>query len=496
MPDFRSTMPGFRSIPPSDPPARSSRFTGSSSLKRSTRLTVAVATAAATVGLAACGSSGSGAKTAASAASPSGTASSSGSTGAFTSVPAGTDVSITLASYLPLLGPAGIDELSSLVSGFERLHPNIHVITQPETSSSAIAGMIQQDEVSGQTPDVAQDSFNDLKFLTQKLGAADLDSVVGAAGVAANFGGTYPYAAAVTKLGEVDGQVYGIPWTLSTPILFYNANLFTKAGLDPSSPPTTWSQVQTDAVKIKAATGAAGLVNGCIGAAASGSDWCLQAILDSDGGGVMNASQTALTFNQSANVAALGTIQGLAKSGAMANLSSAQMTAAFAAGKLSMILDTSALASSLVKADGGHFPLKATPLVGFGTRASVPTNSGSALFILSKQRVKQEADWELITYLTSPASETTITENVGYPPLRTTIADQAMYLKSYLASDQFLAPNLAQLRRLTPWVSYPGPNYSAITTLLTNAAANIVFEGQDPTKALGSAQSQASRLLS
>jgi len=415
------------------------------------------------------------------------------STSSFGTLPASQHVSITLASYLPLLGTPGTDELNSLVSGFKSAHPNITVTVEPETSSSAIAGTIQQDEVSGHTPDVVQDSFNDLKFMAANLGAANLDQVVGAARVQALFGGPTPYATAVTKLAQVNGQVYGIPWTLSTPVLFYNSDLFTKAGL--GTAPATWAQVQADALKIKTATGAAGVVSGCIGAAAAGSDWCLQAILDSDGGSVMNQAQTALSFDSTGNVAALTAMQGLAKSGAMVNLSSAQMIAAFAAGKLAMVLDTSALAGSLLKAAGGRFTIKATPLPSFGSAPSVPTNSGSALFMLSKQKPEQEADFELMQWLTSAASETSITTNIGYPPLRPGIATMAQYLQSYSASNQFLAPNLAQLVRLTPWLAYPGPNYTSITTLLANAAANIVFQGQAPATTLAGAQQQAEGLL-
>jgi multiple sugar transport system substrate-binding protein len=427
--------------------------------------------------------------------SSSGAAASSQPAAGFSAVPASQHVSITFASYLPTLGPAGTDELSSLISGFEAAHPNIHVSIEAETSSATIAAQVQQDEVSGHPPDVVQDSFNDLKFLTSNLGALDLDKVAGPANVAAIFGGATPYATAVTKLGEVDGDVYGIPWTLSTPVLFYNASLFTKAGLA-ATPPASWAQVQADAAKIKSATGAAGLVTGCIGAAASGSDWCLQALLDSDGGSVMNGAQTALTFDAPGNAAALTAMQGLTKAGVMVNLSSAQMIEAFAAGKLAMVLDTSALASTLVKATGGQFTMEAAPLPGFGSAPSVPTNSGSALFVLSKERPQQEADFELMQYLTSASAETSITTNVGYPPLRTVIATMPQYLAAYSAKNQFLAPNVAQLPRLSPWLSYPGPNYAAITTLLTNAAANIVFQGADAATTLAGAQQQAEGLLS
>ena len=364
-------------------------------------------------------------------------------------------MSITLASYLPTIGTEATNTLSSMVKGFEALHPNIHVTIETETDSQAIAAQLQQDEVAGETPDVVQDSFNDLKFIASNLGALDLSNVVGPTSLGAEFGGTYPYASAVTKLGTVNGDVYGVPWTLSTPILFYNANLFTAAGLNPQDPPTTWAQLDTDAQAIKAKTAASGFENGCIGAATN-VDWCLQAIILSDGGTVMNPSQTRLTFNSPGLVSAMSTLQGLAKDGTMVNLSIAQAVQAWAAGKLAMVLDTSAIQATLLNADGGHFTMSAARLPGFGSAPSVPTNSGSALFMLSKKSTQREADWELMRYLTSAASETAITEHIGYVPLRPSIAAASAYLLRWAGSNPFLYPNIYQVEHVTPWEAYPG----------------------------------------
>lgn len=335
-----------------------------------------------------------------------------------------------------------------------------------------------------------------MKFITKSLGAVNLDQVVGTGNVAANFAGQYRYAPAVAKLGTINGHVYGIPWTLSTPVLFYNADLFAKAGLGTQNPPTNWTGLKSDALKIEKATGASGLAQGCIGAGAAGSDWCLQAILDSAGGSVMNSAESKLTFSNPKNVLALKTMQDLAHSGAMVNLSSAQITQAWAAGKLAMVINTSALTSTLVAADAGHFNMLAARLPGFGSHLAVPTNSGSALFMLSRQKLQREADWELMQYLTSPASETTITENIGYPPLRPSIAQAPQFLKSWADANQFLTANLYQLEHITPWKSYPGPNYSAITTILTNAASSITYQNANPQSTLSAAQGQAGALLS
>ena len=46
-----------------------------------------------------------------------------------------------------------------------------------------------------------------------------------------------------------------MPFNVSNPVLYYDQNAFTAAGLDPSKPPLTLAEVSADAKKIQA-TGA------------------------------------------------------------------------------------------------------------------------------------------------------------------------------------------------------------------------------------------------
>ncbi len=416
---------------------------------------------------------------------------------AFASVPSGTKVSITLASYLPTLGTAATTTLNSFVTGFEAVHPNIAVTIEPETSTAAgaISGQLQQDTIAGKTPDLVQVPFDEMPNVVTNFKGVNLTKVVGSTSLSAEWGGKYPYANAITKLGVLKGNVYGIPWVLSTPVLFINDDLFTKAGLNPHKPPTNWSQLNTDALAIEKATGASGFENGCVGTAAGGTDWCLQSIIDSAGGSVMNAKQNAVTFTNSGAITAVSQMQTLAQSGAMVNLSIAQAAQAWGAGKLGMFLDTSALQSTLVAADAGNFTMDASGEPGFGTSLAVPTNSGSAIVMLSSSKVNREADWELEQYLTSPGSETSITENIGYVPLRTSITNAPQYLASWASNQQFVQPNIDQLNRVQPWLAYPGPNYATIMTDELNATTSIIFQNANVQSTMASLQSTAAGLL-
>ena len=50
----------------------------------------------------------------------------------------------------------------------------------------------------------------------------------------------------------LNGSVFGIPWVAGTRALFYNKDLFAKAGLDPEKPPETWAELTACARKVHA----------------------------------------------------------------------------------------------------------------------------------------------------------------------------------------------------------------------------------------------------
>ena len=61
------------------------------------------------------------------------------------------------------------------------------------------------------------------------------------------------YLPAVTGYySDVVGNMLSFPFNASTPILYYNKNLFRTAGLDPETPPKTWPEVGAAAKKLRA----------------------------------------------------------------------------------------------------------------------------------------------------------------------------------------------------------------------------------------------------
>jgi multiple sugar transport system substrate-binding protein len=160
-----------------------------------------------------------------------------------------------------------------------------------------------------------------------------------------------------------------------------------------------------------------------------------------------------------------------------------------------MILTTSVYQRAFLNAAKDKFELRAAKMPGFGDKPAQPTNSGSALFILSKDPAKQRAAWELIKHMTSKRGYTVITSKIGYLPLRLDIVDDPQYLGNWVRENPMVRPNLEQLSRLNQWVAFPGSNYRQISRIEVAAVNEAVFGDGEVAKIMREAQDRAQALM-
>lgn len=396
-------------------------------------------------------------------------------------------VTISFYNYNLATASAGADATRELLARFEAENPNIKVETVG-VPSNEIVTRLQADMAAGQQPDVAQLVFRDLIYIASDLGANALEDMAGAQAYAELTDGMIPRG---VDLGKVDGKTYGLAYTFSTPILFYNADLFREAGLDPENPPKTWAEVKTAAEAIVEKTDAEGFFPGAYGP--SDGTFVYQAILMSNGGKVRDGN--TLTFANEEGIEAVQMLRDMVDSGGHARLDPSNPQEAMASGQLGMYLFTSALQNSLSASAEGNWELRVAAMPSFGDKPTAPTNSGSALFSFSKDPVKQRASYELMKFLTSKYGYTIITSKIGYLPLRLDIVDDPEYLGEWTASHPLIRPNLEQLSRLTPNVAFPGPNYRQAESMMKEAVAEAVLGTGDVTEVLTTAQQNAQSLM-
>ena len=138
------------------------------------------------------------------------------------------------------------------VASFEKANPNVTVKSStttydPQTFQALVA--------SGKMPDVFFVPFTDIQSLIARGQVADITSEYKADSQASKVNPT------VEKVATANGKTYGAAVGAYTMALIYNRALFTKAGLDPDKPPTTWDEVQSDAKAITDKTGKQGYMS-------------------------------------------------------------------------------------------------------------------------------------------------------------------------------------------------------------------------------------------
>jgi multiple sugar transport system substrate-binding protein len=383
----------------------------------------------------------------------------------------------------------GQEATRQMIAEFEAANPMIKVTGVPTPATIA---SVQADVAAGKEVDLAQIVFSDLDYAVENFGAQALEDIVPADELKAHEEGMSPNG---LKLGVINDKTWALAYTFSTPVLFYNADLFKQAGLDPDHPPQTWDEVKQAALAIQQKTGARGFDGGIIGAGASGSDWLVQSVVMGNGGRTLSEDRTRLMFAEPEAVGAIQMLRGLHDAGVFPNDAINDMVGAMSAGKLGMLLNTSVLQAALIAGIGDKFQLRDTRMPSFPGKTPAPTNSGSGLVIFTSDPVKQRAAWELMKFLTSKRGYTIITSKIGYVPLRPDIVNDPVYLGDWAKAHPLVEPNIEQLAVLQPWVAYPGQNYRQIGKIMMDAFEQAVFSNVDVAETLKAAQDQAQALM-
>lgn len=151
---------------------------------------------------------------------------------------------------------------------------------------------------SGDAPDLAAVDIANVKALTSQHLLMDITSQVNA----------LPYKEALAPAGveisSIDGHIYALPHQLDVSMLYYNKDLFRRAGLDPDAPPKSLDDIVAYSRKISALGSDiygfyfAGNCAGC-------NAYTLLPYIWASGGDIMNADGTAPTLDDPAVAAAL-----------------------------------------------------------------------------------------------------------------------------------------------------------------------------------------------
>ncbi|RWP86764.1 MAG: sugar ABC transporter substrate-binding protein [Mesorhizobium sp.] len=282
----------------------------------------------------------------------------------------------------------------------------------------------------------------------------------------------------------MDGKTYGLPIAASARAMYYNKELFEKAGI--AKPPATWTELQEDARKIKA------LGSGTFGFGLQGkeieTDVYYYYAMWSQGTEILNKDGTSGLSTPGALEAAKlyksMTDEGLTEPGVTSN-NREDVQNLFKQGKVGMMI-TAPFLSNQIKDEAPNlkYGVAAIPAGPTGARGTYGVTDSIIMFKNSKN--KDEA-WKLLDFLFTTEQRAKFTQGEGFLPVNKEEAKMDYYVNNAdLAAFTALLPDA----RFAPVI----PGWEEVAQITSDAMQKI-YLGGDPEAGLKDAAAKANTVL-
>jgi multiple sugar transport system substrate-binding protein len=311
--------------------------------------------------------------------------------------------------------------LAGLVKQFNATNPGI--LVKPVTFPwGALLPKLQSAIASGTTPALAA---TDIAWMANMHASGKLQNL-GAAlgGVKAASSDIYPQ---LLVYSMYKGKMESLPASTNNLALFYNKDLFRKAGLNPNKPPKTWEELRADAAAIaKIGNGVQGMeIYTGVG---EGLTWQFQPYLWQIRAGFLNKTNTAPTFNTPAGQKALQFLVDIINTDHSAT---AGQWGAFDKGQAGMRIDGSWMVGGYRANAPFEFGTATLPIPTGGVPA---TNMGGEQIMSFKgDAAHNAAAVKFIKWFTSARIQARWDVATNFMPIRTSVANNVVMLKHMIA---------------------------------------------------------------
>lgn len=402
------------------------------------------------------------------------------------------------ATSIDMMFPAPVDgkltqKMNELVSRFNQQHPDIKVRAIFTGNYDTTKQKAEAAAQAGHPPAVVVMSANFTADLAINDAIMPMDELFkyGSNGDAteylkANF---WP---AVQQNAIYQGKAYSMPFHNSTPVLYYNKDLFAKAGIE--HPPTTWKEFREDAAKLTDAKhGQWGVMLPSTNNDYGG--WVLSSLVHANGGSFNNPSYPGeVYYNAPSTIGALTLWDDLIfKDKVMPKgvLDAKQIDAQFLSGRLGMtILSTGSL--GFIRSHAKSFDLGVAMLPAH-VRKGVIIGGASLVSFKGLDEDQKKAAYELMSYLISPEINGEWSRFTGYFAPRKAAYDLPA-MKQYLAKDPRAKVAFNQLQYAYPW--YSTYETVAVRQAMENQLAAMISDASmTPQQAAIAAQQKADQLM-
>jgi sn-glycerol 3-phosphate transport system substrate-binding protein len=301
-----------------------------------------------------------------------------------------------------------------------------------------------------------------------------------------------------------DGMV-AMAFNSSTPLIYYNADMFEQAGVEAPSQDWTFSDFKATCDQLKEADVAPYCFTfGQVG-------WYFEQMLANSGGLYFNENNgrtgrpTEVLFNQGQGVEVFTFLTGLIQDGSAPNLGNTwtETDSTFTTGQAAIMIDSTSDVSIIENSDfkvGTAF----IPHSDSSERNGVIIGGAALWLIDSGDEAQNAAAWQFMKFMAAPDQQVTWHTGSGYFPVRADLADNPE-LNTFWDENPNFRTAIEQLATTQTTLddgslNYPvlggraGP-YPAIRQILVETYSRVLDDGLSPQEALDEAAEKANEEL-
>lgn len=325
--------------------------------------------------------------------------------------------------------------IDELVAKYNKEHPQAQVKAVFVPGGELLAKL--QAAITGkQPPAVAAGDVAWMAKLLRSGALAPLDGYLAKAKV--DIKDFYP---SLLEYDRFDRKTFALPVSTNNLGLFYNKDLFKKAGLDPEKPPTNWDELREYAKKLTKPDGSQyGFeIFTQAGDSGEGLTWQLQPYLWQAGADFLTDNYQKPGFNNAKGEKALQFLVDLLQKDKAAGVGK---WGAFGKGQAGMVVDGSWMVG--IWRDNAPFDF-GTGMIPYPKDGKPGTNlGGEHAFVFKTTPEKQQAAADFIIWLTSTAVQVNWDMQTGFMPVRKSVASNAGYRKWLQEKEPRLIPFVEQ----------------------------------------------------
>lgn len=192
---------------------------------------------------------------------------------------------------------------------------------------------------------------------------------------------------------KVAGEYYAIPFQKSTPIFYYNKDMFREAGLDPNRAPDNWNELFEYAKVLTK--------DGCYGLEIPVDQWLMSIFILQNGGQINNEEGTETYLDSAEAIEAMSFILNLVESGYMpAKRLFGDSSSDFVAGKTAMMYNSTGSLAFVRDSASFDWGVGYLPM---GKERIVATGGGQFVICKNTSESRQKAAWDFVKWMTEPA---------------------------------------------------------------------------------------------